>query len=433
MNTHKHQTLQNSKDLETHKKIFFVGNTMQSMLNFRGHIIHQFAKTHDVCVLAPFDGAEKTFLAKNISCIDLKIARKSLNPFKDLNLLIQLFRIYKAQKPDLIFHYTIKPCIWGSMAANFLNIKNIAVITGLGYAFTNNITNNFSNKPTKNFIKNSSKNLLKNLLKKLVCKLYKFALKKTQNICFLNTGDEKIFLEKKLIQTKQAYLLMGEGVDCEYYNYNYKNNNLNNINDINHKPEINFLLIARILYDKGIAIYAQAADILYKKYPKINYNLNFNILGDFDFENPSAIPIDVLKSWSIQYLGSANDVRPYIANNDCVVLPSFSEGLPRVLLEAMSMQKPIVATKIAGCMALINQTENINGFLCEVANPESLADALEKIILLKLNVPKNLGRNLEIDLEIDLEIMGKNGLAKVEKFFTVEKVYQQYLDLINLK
>jgi glycosyltransferase involved in cell wall biosynthesis len=377
------------KSLKT-RRILFVGNTMSSMANFRGSLLLRLEKDYEVFVLAPFDGGEQFFINSTIHCIDLKLARKSLNPFKDLALFLTFRRIYKQLEPSVVFNYTIKPCIWGSLASGFLNIKNIAVITGLGYAFSQ-----------------------EGFLKKIVQSLYKFALHKTSRVCFLNEGDQGLFIEKRLIKKQQSFLLSGEGVDCHFFQGQ-------KIASASDQVTNKFLLIGRILYDKGVAVYAQAAMQILKNFADSSRSNTkaakpeFYLLGPYDPQNPSHILPEAILQWPITYLGNTADVRPYIEEADCVVLPSFSEGLPRVLLEAMAMEKPVIASRLSGTERLIKAPEN--GFFCEARDVGSLTQAMADFLNLK---------------RADRLKIGQTNRLKVLSSFSDEVVYQEYLSILK--
>jgi len=239
---------------------------------------------------------------------------------------------------------------------------------------------------------------------KLVIRLYRLALKKTMEVWFLNEDDRQVFLENKIVHFERTKVINGEGVNARLFHHVSKESG----------GKFKFLFIGRLLWDKGVKEYVGAAAILKKKY----HNVSFDILGSLDAANPSAIPREYMDKWeaegTINYLGETRKVFPYLSHASCVVLPSYREGISRVLLEASSMEKPIVATNVTGCRDIVK--DGVSGFLCEVKNVESLAEAMEKI----LNLPKE-----------ELEKMGKSGREIVLEKFDEKIIIQEYKNKLN--
>ncbi len=363
-------------------KIAFVGNSSLTMHNFRINLLRSMVKQgYDVVVIAPKDSDTTGYKSNKIRYLPISVDSKGLNPFRDIFLLNQLRQIYAKEKFDFIFHYTIKPVIYGSIAARMTGRKHISVITGLGYAFLNN-----------------------GYVNKLVIKLYRFALKKTQEVWFLNEDDREVFLEHKIVHESRTRVINGEGVNARLFRPVSKEGG----------GKFRFLFIGRLLWDKGAKEYVGAAAILKKKYPEVS----FDMLGSLDAANPSAIPRETMDQWeaqgNINYLGETRKVIPYISHTSCVVLPSYREGISRVLLEASAMEKPIVATNVTGCRDIVK--DGVSGFLCEVKNVESLAAAMEKMI--------NLSRE-------KLEEMGKEGRNIVLETFDEKIIIQEYNKKLN--
>lgn len=340
------------------KKIAFVGNSSFSMYNFRLGVMTSFlAKGYEVFVLAPIDEYSVLFERQNLIFIPIDVDCKGQNPLKDLKLLFAFYNIYKKQKFDFIFHYTIKPVIYGSIASRFAKINSIAVTTGLGYTFSK-----------------------EGLINSIVRLLYKFALLKVKNTCFLNNSDQKIFVEQKIVESKKTFVLPGEGVDINHFRPEPRD----------QSQTFAFLLFSRLLKDKGIYEYVEAAKKLKKRYSSIEILL----LGKTDNENPENIPIEVVRYWAdqgyIKFLGDTMDVRSYISQADCIVLPSYyREGIPRCLMEAMSMERPIITTDNVGCIELIN--DDFNGFLCKQRDSEDLMIQMEKMFLLSVEERLQMG------------------------------------------
>nr|WP_295737058.1 glycosyltransferase [uncultured Helicobacter sp.] len=218
----------------------FVSNTCFGMYNFRLQVLKSLQQSgFAIHIIAPFDESTKALEQEGFSTHNLYLDSRSLNPLKDFRTTYALYKLLKHIRPALVFNYTIKPAIYSSSVCNFLKIPNIAVITGLGYVFINDKGKNCSIK--------------KRVLRSIVCLMYRFALKKTQEVWFLNNDDKQEFLSYKLIKQNQAFLLDSEGVDTEYFSP--KNSDVK----AQEQGEIVFLLIARMLWDKGVGEFVEAA------------------------------------------------------------------------------------------------------------------------------------------------------------------------------
>ncbi|MFS7194593.1 glycosyltransferase family 4 protein [Rahnella inusitata] len=330
--------------------IVLVANTLWSIYNFRKGIIKDFLnKGYKVTIIGPDDRYTDKLKALGCEVECVAVSSQGKNPLKDLLLIFRLRNIYKRINPDFIFHYTIKPNIYGSIAAGLSGNKSIAITTGLGYAF---------NKSS--------------VFTKMISSLYSFAFKFAMEVWFLNEDDKSIFVDKKIINIEKAFVLDGEGVDTDFFSPVSCE-----VSD-NSKP-ITFLLVSRMLWDKGVGVYVEAARKIKIEYP----NVKFQLLGACDVENPSAISRDIIDSWHsegvIEYLGVTNDVRTNVSETDCIVLPSYyREGIPRTLMEAAAMGKPIITTDNVGCRNVVIDCKT--GFLCEVKNADSLAQSMRNII-----------------------------------------------------
>lgn len=245
------------------------------------------------------------------------------------------------------------------MAAAYLNIPNIAVITGLGQLFTNTSW------------------------KTLVAKgLYKLAFLKTYQVWFLNESDATIFSQNKLVAENKIRYLPSEGVDTKHFQqYGY---------GLLANGHFKFIMAARLIVEKGIREYVKAAEILRKK----GVHAEFQLLGFIEEENPHAITRQEIQQWEseglIRYLGSTSDVRPYLEKVDCLVLPTYyREGVPRILMEGASMQIPLIATDNVGCRLVVE--DSINGFLCQKKNAKDLARCMEKMIAMSFEQRAHFG------------------------------------------
>ena len=366
------------------KKIIIVAPVSKSLINFRGDLIKDMKnKGHNVITASPALSEEyvNIFQQQKIDNIPINFQRNRLNPFYDLLTLIKLFKIFWKQSPDIILSYTLKPVIWGGLAARFFKTDFYALITGTGFVFY-------------------GASMKRRLLRSFVVLLFKLSLKKSKAVIFQNIDDLNLFVDRGIAPRSKTHLVNGSGV-------NIKKFDLTNI----PKGIINFLCIARLKGDKGIRQYAAAAKIVKKKFP----NIVFNLVGPKE-TSPDAISLDEVNSWSnyITYKGEVEDVRPLIKDSHIYVLPSYHEGLPRSTLEAMSMGRPIITTNASGSKETVK--EGINGFKVPVANVDKL---VEKMIWF-------------IEHSDQIEPMGIESRRMVEEKFDVRKVNAIMLDMMNL-
>ncbi len=361
------------------KRIAFVHNAMWEMYNFRGELLQELkAKGYEITVICPPDEKNAHYFTDlGIKLLTVPMSRKGTNIKEDLQLVKNLFKVYKKEKFDLVFHYTIKPNIYGTLAAKLARIKSIAITTGLGYVFLHNNITSFIAKF-----------------------MYKFSLAFANEVWFLNDDDMNIFLDKDLITERQAFKLPSEGINTKRFVPKEKNRK---------DSKTVFLMIARVLYDKGFNEYLEAAKLIKAQ----RNDVEFQLLGAIDSGNPSGVPQsvveDAVSNGFINYLGTTSDVLPIIREADCMVLPSYREGISRVLMEAASMEKPIIATNVTGCREVINDGET--GFLCKVKSPVDLAHKMAKIINMT---------------EKEKVIMGQKGRVKVIEEMDLEKIIDIY-------
>lgn len=338
--------------------ICLVCNTGFAIYTYRQGLIRMLVKKGvRVIVLAPRDRTFPLLEQMGCECIDLPVASKGTNPLHDLRTLAALYGHYRRIRPSVVFHYTIKANIYGSVAAWLARVPSIAVTTGLGYVF-----------------------IQKSHAARVAKALYRFAFRFPREVWFLNRDDERAFLDERLLtHPERAKLLHGEGVDIDHFA-------LAPLPDAEH---VTFVLIGRLLWDKGVGEYVEAARMLRSRYP----GARFQLLGPVGVDNPSAITQADIDGWSkegiVEYLGEAHDVRPVIANADCVVLPSYREGVPRTLMEASAMGRPVVATDVPGCREVVD--DGVTGLLCEVKNARSLADALARILDMSPDARRTMG------------------------------------------
>ncbi|MCX7121205.1 MAG: glycosyltransferase family 4 protein [Gammaproteobacteria bacterium] len=370
-------------------KIIIIASYAPSIINFRKSLVSTLAENHTVIVLAPWEDEKTADEIRALGVIYQPIFLNShgMSPWKDMKSFFALIKIVKQYKPDILFSYTIKPVIWGSLAAHYAGVKNIyALITGLGYAFTE--AHQFSRK----------------ILYKIVVFLYSTALSCNRTVFFQNPDDQKLFKKLKMIsENKKSIVINGSGVDLSYYAFS----------TISTDKPIRFLLIARLLKDKGLIEYVEAAKIIKQKYS----DSEFHLVGYID-DNPAAISQSLLDKWtaeeSIIFHGKLQDVRPVIQLSSVYVLPSYREGTPRSVLEAMSMGRAVISTDAPGCRETV--TDGYNGYLVPIKNINALVAAMEKFI-----------RDPE-----SIHIMGLASRKLAEKKYDVHKVNKVILAAMGL-
>lgn len=331
-------------------KIALVSNTTWFIVNFYLSLIKVLIKEgHDVFVVSPKDRYVEVLKAEGASHIDIFIDSKGINPLRDIGTLAKLFFCYRRQRFDVAFHFTIKPVVYGGLIARLLDVSYISTINGLGTVF-----------------------IKKSWVTLLVKFLYRISQKKAYCIFFLNNDDATLFLRNGLVSKEKVTIIPGSGINTDYFKCE-KNSTVED-----NSGRLFFLLVARMLSDKGVNEFVDAARMIRKKYK----NVCFQLLGPVDVENNTAISRAAIDQWVaegvVEYFPPVDDVRGFIERADCVVLPSYREGLPGTLLEAAAMSKPLIATDTAGCRDVV--IDGVNGYLCEVADAEDLASKLEIMI-----------------------------------------------------
>ena len=363
-------------------KIAIVVNDSWYAWNMRARLARFFRKNgYEVVFICPYDKYSEK-IKKEFIYIDIKLNTKSVNPLEDIKLIYKYYKIYKELKPDIILHYTIKPNIYGTIAASFLNIPTINNIAGLGTLF-----------------------IKQNIVTKIAKFLYKFSQKRATKVFFQNRDDFDMFTSEKLVEKGKSDILPGSGVDIDKFMPVEKEED----------GIFRFLIVSRMLWAKGIAEYVEAAKIIKKKYK----NVEFQLLGHLDVKSPTAIPKEQMDIWVndklVRYLGTSDNVLDEISKVDCIVLPSYyREGTPRTLLESASMGKPIITTDNVGCRDVVD--DGANGYLCKIKNVENLASKMEMMINLS---------------EEERLTMGKAGREKMLKEFDEKIVINKYLDSIK--
>jgi glycosyltransferase involved in cell wall biosynthesis len=357
--------------------VLLTANAAWNIWNFRRPLVEALlADDCQVTVLAPEDEAAHRLSELGCRFRPLVMNVKGLNPLDDVLLATRMRRVFAAERPDAILSYTIKNNVFGALAAKSLKIPFIPNVTGLGTAF-----------------------LSGRALQALVEQLYRTAFRSLPTVFFQNDDDRALFLERKLIQPAQAALLPGSGIDLvQFAPAAFPQDG----------PPV-FLMIARLLRDKGVVEYVEAARRVRAQVPEAR----FQLLGAAGAANRTAIDLDTVRGWEqshgIEYLGTCADVRPHIAVAQCVVLPSYREGAPRTLIEAAAMARPVIATDVPGCRAVVDAGQS--GFLCQPRDADSLAEAMLRFLALSPG---------------ERRAMGARGRAKMEREYCHSIIVNAY-------
>lgn len=369
-------------------KIVLVSNTTWYLVNFRSGLIKALVNSgFDVYAVSPPDSYIAKLEQMGATYIPINIDNKGLNPFRDISTFISFFRIYRYKGFDIALHFTIKPVVYGGIAARLLNIAYISTITGLGTAF-----------------------IKKSYITYIAEFLYRISQTGVCRMLFQNHEDRRLFIERRLCKESNSEVVSaGSGVDIDYFSSQPLPSH-HNVSD----KRLTFLLMSRMLLDKGIAEFVSAARILKLKYP----DMKFQLLGPLGVDNRTAVSRDTINAWItegvVEYLGSVDDVRPFLRDCDCVVLPSYREGLSRALLEAASMGRPLIASDVAGCREIVEH--GVNGFLCRPGSAEALANCCDKYV------------NLDYTDRLNMSIASRE---KAETRFNQDIVIDQYINLIR--
>lgn len=381
-------------------KVLIGVNTAWNLFNFRAGLIRAMvAQGFEVVAVAPFDNYVSNIQMLGCRYVPLVMDNKGTNPLRDALLTWRFLRLFIRERPDVYLGYTIKPNVYGSLAAHVLRIPVINNISGLGTVFMRN-----------------------GWLLRFVSWLYRQALRQSAKVFFQNKNDRQLLIAKELVRPEVSDVLPGSGVNIEWFTPDFvpkvaaQSFSSSSYDAGQHGPKksFRFLLTARLLWDKGVGEFVEAARQLRAQ----GVDAEFQLLGFLDVANQSAILRDTVDIWIkegvIQYLGEAVDVRPMIAQADCIVLPSYREGIPRSLLEAAAMAKPIITTDTVGCRNVVVNGET--GFLCKPKDAKDLADKMLMMFMLTRD---------------ELSIMGKKGREFIVREFDEKIVIDQYLNAIN--
>ncbi|SNC76031.1 Glycosyltransferase involved in cell wall bisynthesis [Hymenobacter gelipurpurascens] len=364
-------------------RVAIVINTSWNIWNFRRSLVKALQDAgHEVLAIAPPDDYSAR-LETELGCrfVPILMENKGTNPVKDAQLTGRFYRIYKREQPDVVLHYTIKPNIYGSIAAKLAGIPSVNNVSGLGTVF-----------------------IVKNFVSKVALGLYRFAFRFPKRIFFQNDDDRQLFLQHGLVAPGITDLLPGSGIDT---------NKFRPATEFVRNTPFTFLMIARVLYEKGVEEYFEAARLVREAVP----GTRIQLLGGIDESGGVGVKRAVFEQWmqagNIEYLGTSDNVAEHIAQADCVVLPSYREGTPKTLLEAAAMGKPIVTTDVPGCRETV--VDGQNGLLCEVRNAQDLAAKMQQVLGLS---------------DAALAKMGRAGRELAEQKFDERIVLDKYLRVV---
>ena len=365
------------------KKIAVIENGLFSTYTMRDSLLKRLMKEgYEVFVLTHTNSFASQVEKTGIRVIN--IGSGNLHPVKVSKYIYKLYSALKRIKPDVVLTFSIRPAIWGNFITRHLKIPTITNITGVGPLFSS-----------------------KNIAYRAARSIYRLALKKTAKVFFQNFDDMDLFIRHKFVKPERAERIPGSGVDYEKFSPI--------LNGKKAKP-FSFLFIGRLIKDKGIFEFVEAARIINKIYP----NVTFDVLGPFWNQNlkSNTITKSDLQNWIdegiVDYMGEKKDVRKFIAKADCIVLPSYREGTSNILLEAASMEKPAITCNTTGCKEVVE--DGITGYLCKVKDGKDLAEKMEKMLLLSPS---------------EREEMGKNARKKIIREYDKEFVISAYLQAIN--
>ncbi len=367
------------------RRIVLTANTAWYLHNFRlGLIRALIAHGCEVWVWAPEDRAFAALAEAGAKTLHLPIDGKGLNPLEDLRLLRDYKRLLRELKPDALLAFTIKPVIWGGMAAAQTGVPYLSTITGLGTAFIRD-----------------------GWLTRVAEMLYRRSQRRAEQVLFQNPDDRALFVERRMVDAQRTATVPGSGIDLQ----RFRPLPLPSI----QAGQATFLMIGRMLRDKGVHEFVDAARMLRGEFPQAR----FQLLGAADAANRTAISAGQLAQWQaegiVEYLGESDDVRTQIAQADCIVLPSYREGIPRVLLEGAAMARPLLATDVPGCREIVR--EGVNGYLCQAQSAGGLAAIMRRVLEMR---------------SADRVVLGLAARALVERDYDERIVIDRYCVALGL-
>jgi len=345
-------------EVSSRRSILIAANTAWYVYNFRKRFIEDLIRTgYAVVVVSPRDEYSSRLGALGVNHIHLEIDNRVTNPFNDFIAIFKLLLILWKERPTVMLTFTPKLNIYGAIAGQIASMPVVSNISGLGSGFIRG-----------------------GWLSWFMKLLYRYALRSPRTVFFQNSDDRNLFIKHGLVSSERAKTLPGSGVDLHRFRPIERNRTC---------AYFVFLFVGRLLEDKGIREFVEAAKITSGEFP----TARFKVLGLRDSRNPTVISSDRLEEWKrsglVEYLGATDDVIAYYADADCVVLPSYREGCPRCLLEACSMEIPVIATDVPGCRDVVR--DGINGFICRPRDSHDLARQMQRMLKLSPFERKKMG------------------------------------------
>lgn len=360
-------------------KILILANFDVGLFQFRRELITELLKEHEVVLALPDGDLVRPLEALGCRFCHTTVDRRGINPVTDLKLMMRYWKLMRREKPDLVITYTIKPNIYGGIVCRLLRIPYAVNITGLGTAFQK-----------------------QGALRKLVTMLYRIALKKAKVVFFENAGNRQTLIEEGIVKESRTCLLNGAGVNIDHYAYKpYPREN----------TPTRFLFIGRVMREKGVDELFSAMSRLHRE----GFSCALDVLGGYEEDYAERIKIHTDEGW-LNYHGYQKDVRLFIEQAHCFVLPSWHEGMANTNLECAAMGRPLITSSIHGCKEAV--VENVSGLLCEPKNADSLYEAMARF----------LGMRRE-----ERETMGRAGRAHMEAAFDKRKVVAQTIRALGFE
>ncbi|MCR5194796.1 MAG: glycosyltransferase family 4 protein [Pseudobutyrivibrio sp.] len=334
------------------KKIIILANNSGGLYLFRKELISALiASGNEVVAYTPFDAHIDALKDLGIGLHELNIDRRGINPVKDYSLLKSIRKIIKEERPDLVITYTIKPNVYGGIVCRMMHVPYVINITGLGTAFQN-----------------------EGIIKKIATFLYRVACKRAKVVFFENAGNRNIFVDNRIVAIEKTHVLNGAGVNTEFYA----------LQEYPKEEKVVFLFIGRIMREKGIDELLAAS----AKLAKEGYDFQLAVLGRFEEDYSDIFSKYEAEGWLKNY-GYTDDVRAYIKNAHCFVLPSWHEGMANTNLECASSGRPVITSNIHGCMEAVE--DGVSGFLVKRKDVDSLYAAMKKFISLSYDERREMG------------------------------------------
>lgn len=333
-------------------KILILANNDVGLYQFRRELIAELLKDNEVYISLPYGELVNPLVDIGCVFIDTPIDRRGINPFTDIKLFFNYFGIIKMVSPDMVITYTIKSNIYGALASRIKKIPYAVNITGLGTAFQK-----------------------EGLLKKMVIAMYKTSCKKANVVFFENSGNQKVFIDESIVKEEITCVLPGAGVNLEHYSY---------LDYPDDDGETRFLFIGRVMKEKGIEELLEAMRRLVSE----GYSCSLDVVGEYEDNYKEVIDSCVKEGW-LRYHGYQKDVRPFIAQSHCFVLPSWHEGMANTNLECAASGRPVITSNIHGCLESVEDT--VTGYLTKKQNSEDLHKVLKKMCELSYEERKTMG------------------------------------------